>query len=245
VPAAGEARKLLAMGALEEAISAYSSLIEMSPSAHSPFLARARARYLAGDTAGALADLKAAEDRCPTDSTIARMRTEIQAGRKPAPVSVAPAQQAWKRLVDRGNSALASGRADDALEEYRAARGAGLLPVFAAQNEAMALLALARAAEAKKVIQDEIGSMTGPFVKVQAFALLAVADSIDDTDPEVGIERLKKSLEDLRFMGKPFSMADSSLQYLLQALRNSGQFSGSVRAVFGLLLPKDVGAEEA
>ncbi|MEQ1887405.1 MAG: hypothetical protein ABL967_20260 [Bryobacteraceae bacterium] len=238
MPAAGEARKLLAMGALEEAIAAYSSLIEASPSSHSPYLARARARYLAGDASGAMADLKAAEEKCPTDPTIARMRAEIQAGRKVAPVPTIAMAQAWKAAVDRGNRALAAGKGEDAVREYRAAREAGLLPVFAAQNEAMALLTLGKPSDARTVIQAAIGSMTGPFVRVQGLALLAVADALEGRmDPEAA-RHLASALDDLRLMGKPFSMADSSLQFLLQGLRSSDRFEGSVRDVFLRLLPQ-------
>ncbi len=237
MPAAGEARRLLAMGALEEAIAAYSSLIDMSPDSHSPYLARARARYLAGDVAGALADLKAAEERCPTDQTIARMRTEIQAGRKLAPVSTMAVTQAWRGPVDRGNRALGAGKGDEALRQFHTAREAGLLAVFAAQNEAMALLVLGKGSEAREAINAAFESMTGPFVRVQGLALLAIADAVEGVEQTAAISKLTIAIEDLKLMGKPFAMADSSLQYLLQGLRSTDRFKGAVRDVFLRLLP--------
>jgi len=239
LPATGEARKLLAMGALEEAIAAYSSLIETSPDSHSLYLQRARARYIAGDSGGALEDLKTAEEKYPADSTIIRLREEIQAGRKLPRIAVVPAQAPWKQLVERGHSMLAVGKGEEALEHYRAAREAGLLPVFAVVDEAMALIASNNTQGAKDLLRDAQGSMTGPFMRVHCLAVLAVANALsDDTSSGESME-LQQAIENLKFMGSPFRMADSPLQYLVQGLRHTDRLKGPVREVFRLLLPVD------
>lgn len=236
-PATGEARRLLAMGAVEEAIAAYSSLIEVSPTAHSPLLGRARARYLAGDKEGALADLKAAEDLCPTDPAIVRMRTEIQAGRGLPPAASIPAVQAWRAPVERGNRALQAGDGEAALKAFLEARSLGLLPVFAAINEAMAFAIMDKGTEVQETIAFALPEMTGPFVRVQGLALLALGKAIQGTDASTEIADLNKGLQDLRLIGRPFSVADSALQSLVLGLRQTNRFEGAVREVFVSLLP--------
>jgi len=238
LPAAGEARKLLAMGALEEAISAYSSLIATSPTvSHSLYVARARARYLAGDTAGALKDLEMAENKFPADPTIARLRNDIKTGSKPFPLPFGTVQPQWKELVERGHTALSNGTPDEALRYYKAARDAGLFAVLAAQDEAMALLALGKFSDAKRTVQRVMPLATGPFVRAQAFALIALADALSNNGENESIRSLRRSLDDLRFLGTPFRLSDSPLQYLFQSLRRKGPLTEAVTNVVRELNP--------
>jgi len=237
-PSTGEARRLLAAGALEEAIAAYSSLISASPDSHTLYIARARARYLGGDPEGALTDLEEAEKRCPTDPSIARLRNEIKEGRKPTPVTVT-AQPAWSDDVMRGNAALAAGRGQDALVHYRAAGKAGLIPVFAVQNEAMALLLLGQTSRVRDTIQPELPSMTGPFVRAQALALLALADAMDELDDSQWLQQLRDHLRQLSIIGSPFNLAESPLQHLGLGLYRTGRMAGRVSHVFELLRGND------
>jgi hypothetical protein len=78
------------MGALEEAIDAYSSLIDFGAGGHSVYLARARPRYVAGDRDGALEDLNKAEDICPADDALRRLRRDIEDGKVLPPLGVTP-----------------------------------------------------------------------------------------------------------------------------------------------------------
>lgn len=237
IPETGEARKLLAMGAFEEAISAYSSLIGISPENHTLYVQRARARYLAGDAEGALADLAVAAEKRPTDPTVLRLQEDVRAGRALPPASQPPVQAAWKQAVERGNHALAQAEGDSALTHYRAARDTGLIAVFAVQNEAMALLVLGRARDARSLLQKNLAIISGPFVRVQCLALIAVATALEDAGSPQDLKELRESLENLRFMGTPFQMTESPVQFLVQALRKTGRLVGPVREVFRLMLP--------
>jgi tetratricopeptide (TPR) repeat protein len=211
IPETGEARKLLAMGAFEEAIAAYSSHIGISPENHTLYVQRARARYLAGDAEGALADLAVAQEKCPTDPTVARLQQHVRAGTALPPPSLAPQQAAWKQAVERGNQALAQADGERALTHYRAAREAGLINVFAVQNEAMALLVLGSPREARELLQENIGTMSGPFVRAQCLALIAVANALESGDAPQDLAELRESLENLNFMGTPFQMTESEV----------------------------------
>lgn len=234
LPGTGEARRLLASGAFEEAIAAYSSLIAIQPQAHTLYLARARARYLADDRPGALADLEAAELLFPTDPVIPRMRDEINQGRQPSPVAVPPS---WRGHVDRANSSLAAGRGDEALEHFAAAEQAGLFVVFAAENAAMAMLLQGRTNDARDRIRAILPSITGLFVRIQALTLLALADALEGRDGAESLEQLETAVKELRLVGSKFDLSQSPLQHLLLGLlrtnRMSERVEGVVRAIQG------------
>jgi tetratricopeptide (TPR) repeat protein len=241
LPATGEARKLLAVGAFEEAIAAYSSLIAVSPEGHSLYIARARARYLADDKAGALADLDYAEKLCPTDTVISRMREEINEGRRPSPVSV-PAEPAWRDDVYRANRSLQLGQGEDALQHFEAAEREGLFPVFAAENAAMALLLLGRNDDARTRIHSVMPSMTGLFVRTQAFALLALADALQGIQATEAFTKLEDCLRELHRMGSRFDLTQSPLQHLFQGLMRMGKMSERVEKVHQAIQQAAIGS---
>ncbi len=234
-PASGEARRLLAAGAIEEAIASYSTMITASPDAHTLYIQRARARFLAGDATGALADLDEAEARCSTDPSIARLRTDIKEGKRPPPLAPTSQQPLWREDVAAANNALAAGNGRVALERFQAARKAGLLPVFAIINDAMAHLLLGEPGEARAAVERALPTITGPYVRVQALALLALCDVAEKTDSVEHMTRLTSALRDLRLIGSRFELADSPLQHLALGFYNKNMLIGEVGHIFELL----------
>jgi len=180
-----------------------------------------------------------AQEKCPTDPTVARLQEHVRAGTAWPPHSLAPQQAAWKQAVERGNQALAQVDGERAITHYRAAREAGLIDVFAVQNEGMALIVLGRAREARELLQKNIGIMSGPFVRAQGLALIAVANALENGDAPHDLAALRESLEHLSFMGTPFRMTESPIRFLVQALRKTGTLEGRVREVFRLMLPRE------
>jgi tetratricopeptide (TPR) repeat protein len=234
LPARGEARKLIAMGALEEAVDAYSTLIAAGTGGHTIYLARARARYLAGDRDGALEDLHKAEEIDPTDDAVRRLRRDIQEGKALPPVAVAPPN--FKPAINKGNAALASGDAEAALRHFREARKGGLFPILAAQNEAMCLLLLGDPERARELVSAALGETTGPFVRVQAFALLSLTDALGDGNLDASLSRLSSAVAQLALSGNRFNMAQSPLQFLVLGLQVKGLFTPACNRVIAVLV---------
>lgn len=233
LPATGEARRLLAAGALEEAIGAYSSLLSASPDSHTLYIARARARSLAGDKEGALADLDEAERRCHTDPVIPRMRSDISEGRRPNPVTVPPVN-AWSEHVIHGNRALSEGLGDDALRHFAKAEEAGLFSVFAVANAAMAMVLGGKYSEAERKLDEALPSITGLFVRSQTFAILAIIEALGG-DETTRLTALKNSLEAVRSAGLRFELDQSPLPYLIHGLVKTNRMTDSVKIVVSVL----------
>jgi tetratricopeptide (TPR) repeat protein len=220
LPARGEARKLIAMGALEEAVDAYSALIAAGTGGHTIYLARARARYLAGDRDGALEDLREAEEINPADDAVRRLRRDIEEGKTLPPVAVIPPN--FKPAVNKGNAALASGDGEAALKHFREARKAGLFSILTAQNEAMCLLLLEDNDGAREKLNAALHETTGQFVRAQAFALLSFADALGGGNLEDSLNELLRAVEQLAKSGDRFDMSQSPLQFLILGLKRKG-----------------------
>ena len=234
VPASGEARRLLALGASEEAVAAYSSLIAFSPQNYTLYIARARARYLAGDTAGALQDLNIADQMHPGDPTAKKLREDISQGRKLPPPTLPGPPPEYKEHVFRGNSALAAGEPEEALKHFDKARASGLIPIYVSQNKAMALVVAGRYDEARSTILGIQETLTGPFVKTQGLIVLALIDALtnESTDAE---QKLRTCLSELRVAGLRFTLTASPIQFALRGLEARGALTERARAFIRVL----------
>ena len=230
LPGAGEARSLLALGAYEEAANAYTNIIESSSGtgSHTAYIGRARARYLAGDTKGALGDLAAAEKICPADAAIERVRTEIVTGRRPTSMW---SPSAFKSYVNHGNAALMRGDGESALRHFAKAQELGLFDALAAQDKAMALLLLKRFEEARKELDAAQDTTEGPFVTVQSCVIRALADTLEEGQPLGYLEELRDALEELRLTGQEFHLSESPIRFLISGLRRKDMLSDGVQAV--------------
>lgn len=216
-PTTGEARRLLALGAFNDAIDAYSSLIAVQPEGHTLYIGRARAKYMKGDRTGALADLDEAERLCPNDDAIQRMRVDIQLGRQPDNVSVR-IEQPWKDKVEKANAEMARGRAEEALVQFEEAEQLGLNPVFAGENIAMALALAGRTAEARQRLRNLEPLLQGSFVRVQARLIYTICDALDGTEVTSQLQALRKDAKELAYTGAMFQVSRSPIQYLLSGL---------------------------
>jgi len=228
IPASGEARRLMAHGASEEAVAAYSSLIAISPQNYTLYIARARARYLAGDSSGALQDLDIADGMHIGDPTAIKLREDIIQGRKLPPPTLPGAPPEYKEHVYRGNSALAAGEPEEAQKHFDLARDAGLMPIYVTQNKAMALLVAGRYEEAKNSILSIQDSLTGPFVKTQGLIILALADALEElsTDSE---KKLRDCLAGLHVAGLRFALDSSAIQFALRGLEKRNALNDRAR----------------
>jgi tetratricopeptide (TPR) repeat protein len=236
VPAQGEARKLLAMGAYEEAIEAYSALINAGSSGHGALIGRARARYLAGDKQGALQDLADAEVLAPADAAIARLLSQITQNKPLTPVA-SPIHVTYQAAVSRGNSALARGDGHSALHEFKQAKELGLFEVLSAQDEAMAHMLLRDASSARSLLENTLPQTTGPYVRPQAHALLAICCFMLREDASTWILQLRQSLKTLKDAGVPFDYRESPLIYFRLGLSRAEMLTGDIEGVFTMLSP--------
>src|SRR6266404_4286306 len=74
---AGSAKAKVDLGQYEEAVATYDAIIRDYPNVHTNYIGRAKAKYLAGDLAGALVDLKTARKIFSDDPVIDRLEEQI------------------------------------------------------------------------------------------------------------------------------------------------------------------------
>ena len=149
---------------------------------------------------------------------------------------------AWKPSIDRGNNALAEGRAYDALAHFATAEGKGLPLAFATLHSATALLLLERIDDARVAVERALPHAAGIFVHAQLLALLALADALSGRPDDGAIARLENCLLELSEIGLTFDLSQSDLRHLLRGLIARHKLFERPRAVFRLLVAWPVAA---
>ncbi len=117
------------------------------------------------------------------------------------------------------------------------------MPVFAAADEAMALILMGKIEDVRKLITDSLPITTGLFMRAQAFALLAVADALAGTDNSVAVKELEGCIDDLRVCGKQFVLSESPLQFLALGLREKNLLTQPVRQVLRMLGSTEIASQ--
>ncbi len=224
----GEAKRLVLNGAYVEAIGAYSRLLKDNPRNYTLYLGRARARYLAGDKDGALKDLDEVDHLKPGELYTSRLRDLISKDRPLLPVS--KPSDAHKEAYE-GNTLLAAGDGDGALDAYKRAAGVGLLEVYTFQNNAMAFLVKGDHEAAREQIERIDPKLAGPYIKVQHFTLLALCSILEKNTCEEEIESLKEAIT----MCSDFNLNHSPLNYLEQGLQAKKLYTPAIENIFHLL----------
>lgn len=126
-------KELIALERYADAIIAYNALISSEPRQFAHYLGRAKARFLSGDVAGAVADIEVAERLSPNHPFIKRV-LELIEGRE---TDQRPGNEQGL-AVRQGHTALRDGDAAEALKKYDEAEKLGFNPVFSVFNRAMA-----------------------------------------------------------------------------------------------------------
>ena len=191
-PIIGRARDLVIAGNFERAVQAYSQRIEAEPEAHTLYLGRAKARFLAGDHAGALEDIETAKTLNPNDAAIALLRNQIESGNMPSPVAANTENAANSTRL--ATDALARGDGKAAFDLFTEAQKAGYNFAFSIFNIAMSL-ALARDTVGARQVLAEQKPVPGTPMQINLTALNAILDLIDGKDAGESLERLKAKMD--------------------------------------------------
>jgi ppGpp synthetase/RelA/SpoT-type nucleotidyltranferase len=204
----GNVRALLQSGYYGEAVKAYDQVIERYPKVHTNYLGRARARFLAGDTPGALSDLSIASDLFPDDPQIIRLRAQIEG------VATTPEEKVTARNeAYLGNNAIASGNPEEALKHYVAAEIHGWSFVYSQFNKAIANC-LAKDYAAMREQLSRLKVQRGSVYGVTAAAIQAIAALVSGEAHEALLKDLRSQLD----VVPAFSFARSHLRHLEEGL---------------------------
>lgn len=235
----GSARVLLLSGYYAEAVRAYDEIINQHPRIHTNYLGRARARFLSGDSSGALSDLIAAGDIFPADPEIGRLRAQIEEGAVASPQEKAIAQSE----ALEGNRLLAGGMAEQALERYLKAEEHGWSFVFCQFNKAITAC-LMQDYEQMEEHLSRLRVRRGTAFGIAEVAIRAVAAVLSEKPQESLVRDLKAQLE----MFPTFSFARSHLRFFEEGLaKRDAVASQRAEPIFALLrgLPPAANATES
>lgn len=205
----GSARALVDKGYYDEAIKAYDLVIERHPYVYNNYIQRGKARFLAGDRAGALDDLRVAEDLYPYDPTIERVRQQIMDGTAPL-TSAAPIPY---QEASAGNQELAHGNADSAFSRYKRAEELGWHPSYSRFNQAMALCLRGDTEDALLAVKD-LRPPDGSYMEINVAALETICQ-IENGEPHQPLILKLQEMEGLH----RFDFSKSPLRYLEVGLK--------------------------
>lgn len=223
----GAARDLLKRGHHRQAVAAYDEIIKQYPNVHTNYIGRARARYLAGDRAGALKDLDLAATLYPEDEAIEALRDQITSGNAPT----APLTRTASQAVRDGNEALGRGDGRAAMSYYVEAERLGLTRVYAELDKAMAAALAGEYQEACDLL-GQFTPVSGTYFGVNAIALEAICRVLMGSDIAARIELLEGELSQVA----DFQYAPSPLRFLEAGLmRVKPEEYSRVRGVFQIL----------
>ena len=185
----GSARALLDKGYFEEAVRAYDHVIDAHPATHTNYLGRARARFLAGDPSGALADLDTAEGMYPYDPVIERLRLQISEG-SALPAVAHPLTPARVAVV-QGDRQLSGGDAAGAFASFTKAHEAGWSASYSKFNQAMALC-LGNEIDRAVILLNELHPEPGSFMELHTAALRAICAVRTGADVTGWVQKLNE-----------------------------------------------------
>ncbi|MDX6406241.1 MAG: pyrophosphokinae [Blastocatellia bacterium] len=225
-PAAGSAKAALDLGQYQEAVKIYDDIIRGYPGVHSNYVGRAKARYLAGDSVGALADLKTARGIFADDPLIDKLEEQITGGEA---VTASVPSTAFIETI-AGHQALSSADAQSAAQHYQRAAELGWNPFFVKFNLAMAKSLQGDIAASETIMRD-LTAEDGSYMAINKRALLSICAICAGQSPEDVVDALRRYVE-----GRDFEFNKSPLKHLeagFQAVRNS--CSDQVAPLFTML----------
>ncbi len=204
---AGSAKAKVDLGQYEEAVATYDAIIRDYPNVHTNYIGRAKAKYLAGDLAGALVDLKTARKIFSDDPVIDRLEEQITGGKA---VTTPLDSTAFNETIE-GNKALASGHAMSAARHYKRAAELGWNPFFVKFNIAM-VRCLEKDFQAARLILNDLTAEADSYMSINKYALLAVCEVLEHERADREVEHLRRLISELGFLS--FDYARSPLRHL-------------------------------
>jgi ppGpp synthetase/RelA/SpoT-type nucleotidyltranferase len=143
---------LIQNGEFRKAVDEYNKLIRISPTMHTLFIGRARAKYLMEDIVGAMDDLNTAKKYSPNDPQISNIMDKFLSEKS---YLVNSPTATPKLLVKSANRFLAAGNGSDDLSLFIRAEELGLPRPFSLLNRSMANMVQLKLTKAR----DEISSL--------------------------------------------------------------------------------------
>jgi len=223
----GSAQVKINLGQYDEAVAIYDALIRDYPIVHTNYIGRAKAKYLAGDTAGALVDLKTARKLFPSDPVIDRLEAEITTGKA---VTTPLDPTVFNEMIE-GNQALARADSESAAKHYQRAGELGGNPFYVKFNMAMVKCLEGNYVGAKQTL-DDLRAEAESYMAINKYALLTICAILENGSATAELEELRRLVKERSV----FDYLKSPLRHLEAGFRVLGeQPAQSLAPVFSAL----------
>jgi ppGpp synthetase/RelA/SpoT-type nucleotidyltranferase len=205
------ARDLIISGDFNRAVEVYSARITQQPSAHTLYLGRAKARFLAGDREAALEDISKASELNPEDPAVSIARSQIESGNVPPRATNHETAQSSQRTA---NEALLRGDGKTAFAYYSDAQNAGYNYAFSLFNRAMSL-AFVRDTTGARQILAELKPTPSTAMEINYVALLAILNVIDGSASKEDLDLVRVKIDEMQ----DYNFQFSQLRFFEQGLK--------------------------
>ena len=221
------ARLLVAQGKYEAAVSLYNDKISVNPTDFLLYAGRSKARFLSGDTRGAIEDINKAISGVPDDDRLKRLKEQYEEGY----VTKVPTIDFWT-LVNEGNDLLRNGNAEEAFGNYSKAQELGFSYGLATFNKAMARI-LAHDCDGASFFVEQLTIFPDSPMQYSILGLKAVIAAACNNSQVKKYKELEERFNQNSFN---FDFSQSPLRHLEKGfVSRDGNVKNTIQKVFDLL----------
>ncbi len=207
---------LIASGNFDEAVERYTELIRQETTQFAHYLGRARAFFLAGDRASALHDIEVAQSLSGGTSHANALRLQIEEGSLEATTTFSKEGHEHSK---RGHVALAADNSIEAFKCYHSGEQAGYSPIYSNFNKAMACCLEGEFRGCRNYL-SYIDPFPGTYLALNWNVLRFISMLLEGLKPDVKLKDLEAQKMYLEETKGGYSLQQSPLRFLFQALRN-------------------------
>ena len=221
------ARLLVAQGKYEAAVSLYNDKISVKPSDYLLYAGRSKARFLSGDTRGAIEDINKAISGVPDDDRLKRLKEQYEEGY----VAKVPTVDSWT-LVNAGNELLRNGNAEEAFGNYSKAQELGFSYGSATFNKSMARI-LAHDCDGSSFFVEQLTIFPESAMEISILGLRAIIAATCNASYTKKYKELEEKINGNSFK---FDFSQSPLRHLEKGIiTRDGNLKPNVEKTFRLL----------
>lgn len=228
------ARELISNGSYAQAVELYNEKISEQPMNHLLFAGRAKAKFLDGDTRGAIDDISIAIDRVPDDNRLKELKKKFEVGQLPRVTT-----SFWVPY-NAACESLGLGNAEDAFANFSKAQELGYNYSLASFHKSMARV-LANDCDGATFFVDQLIVFPDRPMAANIVGLKAIICATCNTGGTTAFKRLEE------FLSNPenathFDYTQSPLRFLENGIHNRDhQIKPTVQKVFDLLKGERLG----
>lgn len=218
-------KSLMADSRFAEAIDRYTELIDKEPSQFSHLLGRARAHFLNGERSLALRDIAVAEKLSGNSTHVESLRRQIEEGTLDAAIVFT---KEGAEEANLGHIALENGNSIEAFRHYHLSELSGYNPIYVNFNKAMACCLEGEYRGCRNYL-SYIDPFPGTYLEFNCAVLRFISMVLEGAKPDIKLKDIASLKREIEKSRRGYTVQQSPLRYLLQALASRTSDQPDVR----------------